>query len=309
MKKSYELLFKEFWFENYSNIIEPQTIDCSAIDVNCLLIMRVQEAIRNQIFSYKVSVRTIKSLKKFFKNPGFLCKQRLAIVNCNLVNQIPMQLQRMIEKANECEGFIPTDYLPGPFPIRLADAYLSSYFRSTELNSLDFCDNFFSENLEIDKMQFCDKPWELDTSQEGYERYIEKGNPYVLTAGQVAFCSWRFTAGKEIKDEQTFYTTIIFTAYDHFRDKYFELSIDACSLAWLEEAYKDKSLQFFRYLMIVDRWNTDYLKEYVFYTVRAAYAAHPGYTDYVIATLSLGYQLTQEYQQYAEETGEPYAYY
>ena len=301
--KNYNLKFDSFGFikRNERNA-RTNGISCDEISkFHCSLWMSIIEAIRNEEFCYTVPVQTISCLKKSIPHPDlfYLSYQRLAIIDCSLIDQVPAQLTAMVEKANECEGFIYADYSDETRPKKLADYYLSYYFSSTDRSDFDIGGPLL-ENPPIDKMTFCgDKPWELDTF-EGFKRYL-------LTAGQVSFCSWRFEQGKEIIDPYDFYTTIVFKMYDHFRNSFFEITLNACSLSWLERATQGKPLSFFRYLMIMESFDESFIKEYVYYTARGSYSEE-GYTDYAIARLSFGYQLSPEYLAFADETGEQYSY-
>ena len=301
--QSYFLTFERFGFvQGNSRNSDTARIACNEIGgYYSLLWMETREQIRNKTFDYTVPVQTVQSLKNIISKTDSLYSsyQRLAIIDCSLIDQVPAQLTAMVEKANECEGFIYADYSDETRPKSLAGSFLSYYFRSTSYHFFDIGGPLL-ENPPIDKMTFCgDKPWELDLV-EGFERYI-------LTAGQVSFCSWHFAQGKEIIDPYDFYTTIVFKMYDHFRNSFFEITLNACSLSWLERATQGKPLSFFRYLMIMESFDESFIKEYVYYTARGSYSEE-GYTDYAIARLSFGYQLSPEYLAFADETGEQYSY-
>ena len=299
MNQSYFLTFKRFGLvKKNSHNSDTAKITCDEVGSHHdLLWMETLEEVRNKTFDYTVPVFTIKGLNKYFEDPGYTHRKRLAIIDCSLIDQVPAQLTAMVEKANECEGFIYADYSDETRPKSLAGSFLSYYFRSTSYHFFDIGGPLL-ENPPIDKMTFCgDKPWELDLV-EGFERYI-------LTAGQVSFCSWHFAQGKEIIDPYDFYTTIVFKMYDHFRNSFFEITLNACSLRWLEGATQGKPLSFFRYLMIMECFDESFIKEYVYYTARGSYADE-GYTDHAVAKLSFGYQLPEEYLQYARESNDLY---
>ena len=192
--QSYFLTFERFGFvQGNSRNSDTARIACNEIGgYYSLLWMETREQIRNKTFDYTVPVQTVQSLKNIISKTDSLYSsyQRLAIIDCSLIDQVPAQLTAMVEKANECEGFIYADYSDETRPKSLAGSFLSYYFRSTSYHFFDIGGPLL-ENPPIDKMTFCgDKPWELDLV-EGFERYI-------LTAGQVSFCSWHFAQGKKI---------------------------------------------------------------------------------------------------------------
>lgn len=303
MKKNYQLSLKHFGFtKEFLN--EETEIACSAIQYNCMLWMTTKEHIRNTEFKYEVEVSTLALIKNKLAPSGFMAKQRLAIVNCSLIENISTQLTELVKQANKyANSNSTTNHSPNTF----ATAYIQRYFRSTSRNDLNFCTGDYyrfneDESLSIEKIQFCgDKPWELNCTN-GVERYL-------LSNGYISFCSWQFAEGHSINDPYNFNVTIIFKAYDHSRNQFFELNINACSIQWLEQESKNIPILFMRYIMVMDRFNAKYISEYIFYTIQAIAYHDPAYKNYDIATLSLGYQLSAEYLQYAEESGEPYAYY
>lgn len=301
MKKQYRLQIHKFCFVDNPFESQSKEISCSEISVNSAFCMTVHEQIRNKNFQYVVDVTTVNNLKEYFSIPGFSFWQRVALVDCSLIDRIATQMQIMLDKANQYEGFIPADYSYGQKPAQLAHSYLSYYFRSTDLG-LDFGSDI-EPGLPIDKIRFCgEKPWELDT-KNGYERYL-------LTAGLFSFCSWRFASESKINDLANFHVTIIFTVYDHVWNRFFEVTIDACSLLFLDRKQNSNMpLLFLRYTMIMDRWDERFIKEYVFYTVRAAYGDDPGYYGSPLAQLTFNYQFSRQYLEMAEEWGVQYAYY
>ena len=298
--KNYHLTFEQFGFaKEITNAREP--ITCSKISYNCVLWMTTKEQVCGYVTRYDVDVRTISSLQESM--PGFFSQQRMAIINCSLIEKIPGQLTSLVEKANEAEGFIPIDYPEGQQPKSLADGYISYYFRATDSNYLNFCSNFDNNGgFPVEKIQFCgDKPWEVDCTN-GVERYL-------LSNSYISFCSWQFAEGQSINDPYNFNVKIIFKAYDHGRSQFFELSINACSIQWLEQESNNTPILFLRYIMVMDFFDEKHLREYVFYTMRVIAYCTPTYPDYDIAMLSFGYQLSPEYLKYAKESEEPYAYY
>jgi hypothetical protein len=297
MKLSYQVKLQDFGLIKKNYNTAQKITACHEIDDYCILWTDICEMVRNEVFEFPVEVQTIRSLKKIIKQPYRKFNYRLAIVNCDLFDEVESQLAQLVEKSNQCDGFCPADFKPRNIFGYTATRHIKQFL---SLSMHGYFEGLYpeSEISTVAGLAFCN-PQDLAAIQGPREK--------LLRTMYFSFCSWRFDDNSKLTDPSNCFVTLVFTIYDHAAQSLFDARLNVASVQWIEEQSKNQALTFLRYILIVEKFDIDVIMQHVNHTVERVAEQEDSGHGYAIGDLSFGYELPREKLEIADDDNAPFA--
>lgn len=291
------LTLKNFFFLRRIEWDLYEKVDPTSNFESAKLVLDVIKTLENETDEFPLTVVQGTKFCNPTPYPEYYFLDQITVFNKNLSHQLANQINSIINQVNNAAS-----------DTQQANTSLNKTLNSGSMSPINEFINdlhnyspksLFSPEVVQDykfipykKYSFCDTPRAMTS------------DPYEFLFRTIFFsvCSWKISETTPLLDEKNFHITIIFTVYDHWQDKYFEMKLNVTTPSWIEEESKKQPLTFFKYILIQEYFDLEIIKHHIYRTL--IYIKTREQLRYYVSSvyeLGHGFELSPEYEEIAAD--------
>lgn len=290
------LVLKDFSLIKKTGDNVYKAIDPNSNFGSAKLVMRIIKAPKNDISDFACAVSQGSRYCQDIKYPEYYFREQVAVLNPGLSDQLANQINSIIDQINAgaenedqaramfCRIFDMGSLIGG---LSVINDFVEDY-RNYSMESL-FPVEFFPDYkfISYKKYSFCGNNPNAMTS-DPYE--------FLFRTMFFSICSWKISDTTPLLDQKKFFISIIFSVYDQWQQKYFEIKLNVTTPLWIAEEIKKQPLTFFRHILIQEYFDFDIVKHHIYRTLIHSKAQdNPRFYSSAVREIGFGFELPEEY--------------